>query len=149
MLIKIIHMTAGSLVVILFFAQAVMVLRARGQVQTLRTSHVPQIVGFARFLKILAHIATAVTILVGCYLFLKLPGVYPYWSLIKITLFGIAIILSSIAFRGDGSKRAQNLSLLGAAICYVVMIMLLVVQPMGAIVTDPANQYVPTSDVQQ
>jgi uncharacterized membrane protein SirB2 len=145
MLIKIIHMTAGLLVVILFYTQAIMVLRARGQVHTLRTSHVPQIVGFARFLKILAHIATAVTILVGGYLFLKLPGIYHYWSLTKIVLFGLAIIFSTMAFRGEGSRRAQNIGLFGAAICYAAIITLLIVKPWGVIVTDPVSQPVPNN----
>lgn len=145
MLIKIIHMTAGMLVVVLFYAQAMMLLRRRSQVQTLRTSEVPRIIGLPRFLKIAMHICWTIVILAGIYLLLKLPGIYPYWLLAKILLFILAVIFSIFSFRGQGSKRAQNIGLLGAAICYALIILLVVIKPWGFVFTGHVNQPVPGS----
>jgi uncharacterized membrane protein SirB2 len=140
MLIKIIHMTAGMLVIVLFYAQAIMLLRRRGAVQTLRTSEVPRITGLPRFLKIAMHICWTIVILAGVYLLLKLPGIYPYWLLAKILLFVLAIIFSIFSFRGQGSKQAQNIGLLGAAICYALIILLVVIKPWGFVFTGNVNQ---------
>ena len=140
MLIKIIHMTAGLLVIILFYAQMVLLLKRRSGVQTLRTSEVPRITGLPKFLKIAMHICWTVVILAGIYLLLKLPGIYPYWLLAKLVLFILAVVFSIYSFRGRGAQRAQNIGLLGAAICYALILFLVVVKPGGYMLTGGANQ---------
>lgn len=140
MLIKIIHVIAGLLVVILFYAQLGMLLSRRRAVQTLRTSEVPRIVGLPRVLKISMHICWSIVIVAGVYLLIQLPGVYPYWLLAKIFVFILAIIFSIMSFRGKGSQRAQNIGLFGAAICYALIILLVAIKPWGFVLTGSINQ---------
>ena len=140
MLIKVIHVIAGMLVVVLFYAQLGMLISRRRAVQTLRTSEVPRIVGLPRVLKIAMHICWSIVILAGIYLFIKLSGIYPYWLLAKILLFIFAIIFSIMSFRGKGSRRAQNIGLFGAAICYALIILLVGIKPWGFVLTGNVNQ---------
>ncbi len=140
MLIKMIHMTAGVLVIVLFYAQAIMLLNRRRAEQTLRTSDVPRIIGLPKVLKISMHICWTIVILAGVYLLVRLPGVYPYWLLAKILLFVCAIIFSIFSFRGKGSKQAQNIGLLGAAICYALILVLVVAKPWGYVLAGGVNQ---------
>ena len=140
MLIKIIHMIAGMLVVILFYAQLGMLFSRRRAVQTLRTSEVPPIIGLPRVLKISMHICWSIVIVAGIYLLVQLPGVYPYWLLAKILVFILAIVFSIMSFRGKGSKRAQNIGLFGAAICYALIILLVAIKPWGFVLTGNVNQ---------
>lgn len=140
MLVKIIHVIAGMLVVILFYAQLGMLISRRRVVQTLRTSEVPRIIGLPRVLKIAMHICWSIVILAGIYLFIKLSGIYPYWLLAKILLFIFAIIFSIMSFRGKGSQRAQNIGLFGAAICYALIILLVSIKPWGVVLTGNINQ---------
>ncbi|GAC1607679.1 MAG: hypothetical protein NVS3B3_10930 [Aquirhabdus sp.] len=140
MLIKIIHMTAGLLVVLLFYIQAIMLLLRRRSEAAFHTEGVPQIIGLAKKLKIALHICWTVLILAGLYLLVNLPGVYPYWIFAKIGLFILAVLFSILSFRGKGSTRAQNIGLFGAAICYALIVFLVSFKPWGYVMTSGANQ---------
>jgi uncharacterized membrane protein SirB2 len=140
MLVKIIHMTAGMLVIVLFYVQMLMLLIRRGGEQTLRDSNVSRMTGISRFLKISMHLCWTIVIVAGIYLLMKLPGIYPYWLLTKIGLFVFAIIFSVFSFRGKGSRRLQNIGLIGAAICYALIVGLVMVKPWGFLLTGNQNQ---------
>lgn len=140
MLIKMIHMTSGLLVVILFYVQAIMLLQRRRDAAALQTDGVQPITGLAKGLKIALHICWSVLMVAGIYLLMKLPGIYPYWLMAKIGLFVVAIIFSIMSFRGKGSKHAQNIGLLGAAICYALILFLVIIKPWGYAITGGANQ---------
>lgn len=140
MLIKIIHITAGVLVVLLFYTQAIMVLLRRRSEAAFHTHGVPQILGLAKKLKIAMHICWTVLILAGLYLLANLPGVYPYWIFAKIGVFVLAIIFSILSFRSKGSTRTQNIGLIGATICYALIVFLVSFQPWGYVMTGGANQ---------
>ena len=142
MLIKMIHMTAGLLAIVLFYAQAIMLLQRRRAAGLLQSEDVPRITGLAKVLKIALHICWSVLMVAGIYLLIKLPGIYPYWLIAKIGLFVLAIVFSILSFRGKGSRQAQNVGLMGAAICYALILFLAVVQPWGQkyLITGGANQ---------
>ncbi len=140
MLIKMIHMTAGLLVIILFYAQALMLLQRRRVAQAFPADRVQPITGLAKVLKIALHICWTILIVAGLYLLANLPGIYPYWLMAKIGLFVLAIIFSIFSFRGKGSKPEQNIGLIGAAICYALILFLVVVKPWGYVLTGGANQ---------
>lgn len=140
MLIKIIHMTAGLLVIILFYAQAVMLLQRRRSSAVPDSDAVQPIAGLAKGLKIALHICWTIVIVAGIYLLLNLPGIYPYWLMVKIGLFVLAIVFSILSFRGKGSKTAQNIGLMGAAICYALILCLVLIKPWGYVLTGGANQ---------
>jgi uncharacterized membrane protein SirB2 len=142
MLIKIIHMAAGMLVVVLFYAQMMILLIRRRNGQVLHVTEVPRISGLQRILKISLHICWTIVIVAGIYLLMKLPGIYPYWLLTKIGLFVLAIIFSIFSFRGKGSLRLQNIGLIGAAICYALIVGLVVFKPWGFLLTGSVNQSV-------
>ncbi len=140
MLIKIIHMTAGLLVVVLFYAQALMLLQRRRSAAAFHTEGVQPITGLAKGLKIALHISWTVAIVAGIYLLVKLPGIYPHYLIAKIALFVLAIIFSILSFRGKGSQHAQNTGLIGAAICYALILFLVIVKPGGYVLTGNVNQ---------
>lgn len=140
MLIKIIHMTAGLLVIILFYAQAVMLLQHRRASAAFHTDGVEPITGLAKGLKIALHISWTVVFVAGIYLLVNLADIYPYYLIVKILLSVLAIIFSILSFRGKGSKLAQNIGLFGAAICYALILFLVVVKPGGYVLTGGANQ---------
>ena len=140
MLIKIIHMTAGLLVIILFYTQAMMLLQRRRSAAAFPADSVSPITGLAKGLKIALHICWTILIVAGLYLLANLPGIYPYWLMAKIGLFVLAIIFSILSFRGKGSKHAQNIGLIGAAICYALILFLVVVKPWGYVLAGGANQ---------
>lgn len=140
MLIKIIHMTAGLLVIILFYTQAMMLLQRRRSAAAFHTEGVTPITGLAKGLKIALHACWTLVIVAGIYLWVNLPGIYPYWLIAKIGLFVLAIVFSILSFRGKGSKDAQNIGLIGAAICYALILFLVVVKPWGYLLTAGANQ---------
>ncbi|MBC7750528.1 MAG: SirB2 family protein [Candidatus Saccharibacteria bacterium] len=140
MLIKIIHMSAGLLVIILFYVQAVMLLQRRRAAQAFPVHSVQPITGLAKGLKMALHICWTIVIVAGLYLLANLPGIYPYWLMAKIGLFVLAIVFSIFSFRGKGSKRRQNISLIGAAICYALILFLVIVKPWGYVLTGHANQ---------
>lgn len=140
MLIKVIHMAAALLVIILFYVQAIMLLQRRRAATAFHSDGVQPIVGVAKALKIALHICWTVVIVAGIYLLLNLPGIYPYWLMAKIGLFGFAIVFSILSFRGKGSKHAQNIGLFGAAICYALILFLVIIKPWGYAITGGANQ---------
>ncbi len=140
MLIKIIHMTAGVLVVLLFYTQAIMLLLRRRSEAAFHTHGVVPIMGLAKKLKIALHICWTVLILAGLSLLVNLPGVYPYWVFAKIGVFVLAILFSVLSFREKGSTRAQNIGLIGATICYALIVFLVSFKPWGYVMTGGANQ---------
>jgi uncharacterized membrane protein SirB2 len=139
MLIKIIHMTAGMLVVVLFYLQMIMLLRRRAA-QSNQSVEVLRITGLPKVLKIAMHSCWSLAIIAGLYLLCQLPGIYPYWLLVKIGLFVFAIIFSILSFRSKGTRQLQNIGLIGAAICYALIIVLIVVKPWGFLLTGNLNQ---------
>jgi uncharacterized membrane protein SirB2 len=140
MLIKIIHMTAGMLVVVLFYTQLMMLLIRRRNGQAVHIPEVPRMSGLQRFLKISMHMCWTIVIVAGIYLLVQLSGIYPYWLLTKIGLFVLAIIFSIFSFRAKGSMRLQNIGLIGAAICYALIVGLVVIKPWGFLLTGSVNQ---------
>lgn len=140
MLIKIIHMTAGLLVIILFYVQAMMLLQRRRSAAAFTADSIPPITGLAKGLKIALHICWTVLTVAGVYLLVNLPGIYPHYLIAKMIVFVFAIIFSILSFRGKGSKHAQNIGLIGAAICYALILFLVIVKPGGYVLTGGVNQ---------
>jgi len=139
-LIKIIHMAAGLLVIILFYAQAMMLLQQRRSSAAFPTDGIQPITGLAKGLKIALHLCWTVVIVAGVYLLVNLPDIYPHYLIAKIIVSVLAIFFSILSFRGKGSKHAQNIGLIGAAICYALILFLVVVKPGGYVLTGGANQ---------
>ncbi len=140
MLIKIIHMTAASLTVLLFLIQAVMLLKRRSIVGRVETETVAAVTGLGKWVKILGHVAWTVLIITGLWLLAQLPSFYPHWLLVKIGVFVLAIIFSVIGFRAKSSIAMQNFGLAAAAICYALIIYLIVMKPWGYVLTSGVNQ---------
>ena len=144
MLIKIIHMSAGMLTILLFIVQAALLLKRRMRMSVQPGGKQTKIaaaqgVQLARIIKIISHAVWLVLILAGLWLLAHLP-IYPYWIFAKIGIFVLAIIFSVFAFRAKSSVPMQNIGLLGGSLCYGAIIYLVVAQPGGYLLTSSANQ---------
>jgi uncharacterized membrane protein SirB2 len=144
MLIKIIHMSAGMLTVLLFIVQAVLLLKRRMRMSVQPGGKQTKIaaaqgVQLAHIIKLVSHAVWLVLILAGLWLLVHLP-IYPYWIFAKIGLFVLAIVFSVFAFRSKNSVAVQNIGLLGGALCYGAILYLIVAQPFGFLLTSSANQ---------
>ncbi len=144
MLIKIIHMSAGMLTVLLFIVQAVLLLKRRMRMSVQPGGKQTKLaaaegVRLARIIKIVSHAIWLVLILAGLWLLTQLP-IYPYYLFAKIGLFVLAIVFSVFAFRAKSSVALQNIGLLGGALCYGAILFLIVAKPGGFLLTSQANQ---------
>ncbi|WP_410209357.1 SirB2 family protein [Aquirhabdus sp.] len=140
MLIKIIHMTAASLTILLFLIQAMLLLKRRSIAGRAEADVVTNVTGLGKLIKILGHVTWTVLIITGLWLLSQLPSFYPHWLLVKIAVFVFAIVFSVLAFRAKSSVTLQNVGLAGAAICYGLIIYLVVMKPWGYVLTSGINQ---------
>jgi uncharacterized membrane protein SirB2 len=138
MLIKIIHMSVGTLAILLFITRAV--LGARSSNGRLSSA------GLERFFKIAPHIVYSVIVGCGLYLLLQLPQVYPHWLIAKMVLFVVAVSASTKAFKVTATREQFKRGVLVAAVAYAGMIGLIVVKPNGAVVTQPVAVSAPMAN---
>ena len=144
MLIKIIHMSAGMLTILLFIVQAVLLLKRRMRMSVQPGGKQTKIaaaqgVQLAHIIKMVSHTVWLVLIVAGLWLLAHLP-IYPYWIFAKIGIFVLASMFSVFAFRAKNSVALQNIGLLGGALCYGAILYLIMAQPWGYLLTSNANQ---------
>lgn len=142
--VKIIHMVAGLLTLLMFIGRGVLVWRSGSVAQNPRLE---------RFFKIVPHIVYTVLLVAGLWMLFQLPGVYPYWLITKIVLFGVAVSASIKAFRVTASRQQQRGGIVLAALAYAGLLFMIIAKPGGVymshaateVATAPASALAPTS----
>lgn len=120
-IIKILHMSTGTVAVGLFALQSFFVWQQKP---------------LPKAIKILGHISYALVILFGLHLLFKLPGIYPHWLLAKIVLFFVALSATFKSQRQTAELAQRKTGIYIAAVAYIALLGLIVIKPAGMLLLN-------------